>query len=230
MIVAATRELETSLLATHACVGGMDEVGRGAIAGPVVVGLALVDANCGEAPAGLADSKLLTPIGRSRLVEPCRAWTISLTLGQASPAEIDRWGIIAALRLAGRRALEHARKAGHVPDIIILDGSHDWLTVPPPDLLCPPDHPDLDSTLPGVPRTMTQVKADRHVAVCAAASVVAKVERDALMADLDDPGYGWASNKGYLSSAHRAGLEALGPSPWHRHSWKIPGKRMKTHG
>ena len=68
-----------------------------------------------------------------------------------------------------------------------------------------------------------EVKADARCAVVAAASVLAKVERDRLMADLDDPGYGWASNKGYASPAHIRGLATLGASDQHRHSWHLPG-------
>lgn len=224
MSEAPTRDLERDLLGRYCCVAGMDEVGRGALAGPVAVGVAAVTDPAGEAPAGLRDSKLLSPPVRDRLAPACAAWVAGSAVGFATPAEIDRWGIITALRLAGRRALTLLRDVGVDPDIVIVDGSHNWLRLPDPDLMTPPDHPDLDETLGPVPEALTQVKADRRVSVVAAASVIAKVRRDAEMAALADPGYGWAANKGYASPAHIAGLRRLGPSPHHRVSWRLPGR------
>ena len=81
----------------------------------------------------------------------------------------------------------------------------------------------MDSLGLATPPVRMQVKADARCAVVAAASVLAKVERDALMTELDDPGYGWASNKGYASAAHVAGLGRLGASDQHRRSWHLPG-------
>ena len=105
----------------------------------------------------------------------------------------------------------------------------DWLTAPRPDLLTalegvPPFRFAPEPTaVPSAPAVRMEVKADARCAVVAAASILAKVERDALMVDLDDPGYGWASNKGYASPAHIKGLSALGASDQHRRSWHLPG-------
>lgn len=219
------RRTEAELLASHALVGGMDEVGRGALAGPVSVGLAIVGAATPDAfPRGLADSKQLSPARREALVEPCRAWLVDSAVAHAQPAEIDALGIVGALRLAGARALARVGERGHAPGIVILDGSADWLSRPDEDLLTAlgpaPAGPDAPREIPPV---RTQVGADARCAVVAAASVLAKVERDALMAGLEDPGYDWASNKGYATPAHVAGLGRLGAGDQHRRSWRLPG-------
>ena len=215
------RRTETELLASHALVGGMDEVGRGALAGPVSVGLAIVGAATPDAfPRGLADSKQLSPARREALVEPCRAWLVDSAVAHAQPAEIDALGIVGALRLAGARALARVGERGHAPGIVILDGSADWLSRPDEDLLTAPAGPDAPREIPPV---RTQVGADARCAVVAAASVLAKVERDALMRGLEDPGYDWASNKGYATASHVAGLGRLGAGDQHRRSWRLPG-------
>lgn len=224
------RHLENELLQTYSQVGGLDEVGRGALAGPVSVGLAVVGRRTHDVfPDGLADSKQLTASARTGLVEPIRHWLVDYAVAHAWPAEIDECGIVGALRLAGVRALQRVSERGHAPGIIILDGIIDWLTAPQPDLLTtlengeqPKPSPAL-STDPPTPTVHTEVRADARCAVVAAASVLAKVERDALMTDLDDPGYRWASNKGYASSAHIKALAALGASNQHRRSWNLPG-------
>lgn len=229
------RCLEKDLLQTHEYVGGLDEVGRGALAGPASVGLAIVG-RCtdDDFPEGLADSKQLTARARTGLVDPVRDWLVDSAVAHASPAEIDEHGIVGALRLAGLRALQRVAERGHAPGVIILDGVADWLTVPQPDLLTALEARPA-STAPGAaadsptPPVRMEVKADAKCAVVAAASVLAKVERDRLMADLDDPGYGWASNKGYASPAHVRGLTALGASDQHRRSWHLPGLEQR-HG
>ena len=219
------RRTEVELLASHALVGGMDEVGRGALAGPVSVGLAIVGAATPDAfPRGLADSKQLSPARREALVEPCRAWLVDSAVAHAQPEEIDALGIVGALRLAGARALARVGERGHAPGIVILDGSADWLSRPDEDLLTAlgpaPAGPDAPREIPPV---RTQVGADARCAVVAAASVLAKVERDALMRGLEDPGYDWASNKGYATASHVAGLGRLGAGDQHRRSWRLPG-------
>lgn len=219
------RRTEAELLASHALVGGMDEVGRGALAGPVSVGLAIVGAATPDAfPRGLADSKQLSPARREALVEPCRAWLVDSAVAHAQPEEIDALGIVGALRLAGVRALARVGGRGHAPGIVILDGSADWLSRPDEDLLTAlgpaPAGPDAPREIPPV---RTQVGADARCAVVAAASVLAKVERDALMRGLEDPGYDWASNKGYATASHVAGLGRLGAGDQHRRSWRLPG-------
>jgi ribonuclease HII len=186
---------------------GCDEVGRGAIAGPVAVGLCVVDVTVGAMPAGLRDSKLLSEKRREELAPLAAAWALHSAVGLASAEEVDRIGIIAALGLAAKRALTllHESGARVAESVVLLDGSHDWLT------------PVLVSRLP----VQTRVKADRDCASVAAASVVAKVHRDRIMIDAhaDTPGYGWASNKGYGSADHFAAIAELGATDFHRRSW-----------
>ena len=216
------RSLEKALLETYDYVGGLDEVGRGALAGPVSVGLAIVARRTDDDfPEGLADSKQLTARARTGLIEPVHGWLVDHAVAHASPAEIDEHGIIGALRMAGLRALQQVADRGHAPGVIILDGVADWLTALE-GTHAPKDSPE-PAEVPSTPPVHMEVKADARCAVVAAASVLAKVERDRLMADLDDPGYGWASNKGYASPAHIRGLTALGASDQHRRSWHLPG-------
>ena len=210
MSTAPTRERELELLASGVpAVIGIDEVGRGAIAGPVSVGACVVTTETTDAPAGIRDSKLLTASRREALAPAVSAWAVTIT-AHASPQEIDELGISACLGLAGRRALIGLHELG-IPiasSIVLLDGSHDWLT---PALTSPP-------------RVVTQTKADRDCVVVAGASIVAKVERDALMVQLDaqHPGYGWVTNKGYGASAHFDAIARLGASDQHRRSWLHP--------
>jgi len=206
-----TRDRELALLEAGAeLVIGCDEVGRGAIAGPVAVGVAVVDATTGGAPAGLRDSKLLSETRREALEPAAREWARHSAVGLASPAEVDEQGIIASLGLAAVRALGELHRGGvrFERAVVLLDGSHDWLT---PAL---PRGAD-------VPRVVTQVKADRDCAVVAAASVIAKVHRDRLMiaAHEQAPDYGWASNKGYASAAHYAIVDRDGAHALHRRTW-----------
>lgn len=215
--VEPTLEVEREL--ARACGGGarivvgLDEVGRGALAGPVAVGACAIVIG-GEAPselpAGVRDSKLLSPARRERLCEPIRAAAHASAVGWASPAEIDAEGIMAALTLAAMRALDGL---GALPDAILLDGSADVLTA------------RLAETSPLPPRVLVRVKADRDCASVAAASVLAKVARDALMRELDAeaPQYGWASNKGYGSAVHREAIARLGAHAQHRRSWRLGG-------
>jgi ribonuclease HII len=191
-------------------VAGMDEVGRGALAGPVCVGVVAVTAATPDPPAGLADSKLLTSAARVALVPSLKDWAHGWALGWSGADEVDRHGLTHALRLAGRRALDGL---GERPDGIVLDGRHDWLTVTP----------DLFAEEPPDPWTVElAVKADQTHASVAAASVLAKVARDAHMVTLaaSHPGYGWESNKGYGSEKHLEALAELGPAAPHRRSWK----------
>ena len=220
-----TRLLEKSLLATYPLVAGMDEVGRGALAGPATVGVALVDNSTSDAfPSGLKDSKLLSPTRRQNLVEPVKQWVVDSQVAHASPSEVDRFGIVGALRLAGFRALAQLAKRGHHPDVIILDGRDNWLSSADLFLsLADAEMADLMAISGELAPVTMQVKADANCAVVAAASVLAKVERDSLMAALPDPGYGWASNKGYAAPAHREAIATLGASEHHRRSWHLPG-------
>ena len=228
-----TRELETALLGglgAGALLAGMDEVGRGALAGPVSVGVAVVHAaTSDDVPDGLADSKLLTPHAREQLLDPVRGWCAGSAVGHAGPDEIDELGIIAALRLAGRRALAELAATGLAPAVVLLDGTHDWLSEPAQADLFAPEPPVVlvPGTGTGVvtPPVRTQVKADASCSVVAAASVLAKVTRDAMMVELADahPEYCWAGNKGYSSPEHVAALHDHGATVLHRRSWHLPG-------
>jgi ribonuclease HII len=203
-----TLDLERSLLAQGArSVIGCDEVGRGAIAGPVGVGVCVVDLSVGPMPVGLRDSKMLIETKRELLAPLAAQWVLHSAVGLASAEEVDRLGIIACLGLAAKRALTQLHESGArvAESVLVLDGSHDWLS------------PVLSSPL----RVQTRVKADRDCASVAAASVIAKVHRDRLMIDhhATTPGYGWASNKGYGSTDHYAAIDELGPSDIHRLTW-----------
>ncbi|MDR1150918.1 MAG: ribonuclease HII, partial [Bifidobacteriaceae bacterium] len=172
----------------------MDEVGRGALAGPVCVGAVAVVPETPPHPPGLDDSKALTSARRTRLVPLIHAWAAAWALGWASAEDVDRLGIVGALRTAGWCALTALQDAGIEARaaIVLLDGRHDWLT-PPPLTLAEASGPDRARW-----RTVTLVGADRLAASVAAASVVAKCARDAKMVTLDGryPGYGWDRNMG----------------------------------
>lgn len=198
---------------------GMDEVGRGALAGPVSVGVVVIDEGCRSAPTGVKDSKLLTPAAREKMVPRIQRWCVAYGVGHAAPAEIDEVGIMGGLRLAGRRALA---LLGVVPDLIILDGNHDWLTEPEQvGLLAFADGQDGPST----PPVRTMVKADLRCSSVAAASVLAKVARDRIVVQrsADFPMYRWDDNKGYSAPEHFAALRMHGASAYHRRSWNLPG-------
>ncbi|GAA1012473.1 ribonuclease HII [Streptomyces sp. F-3] len=193
-----THTVERSLRATTGAkiVAGVDEVGRGAWAGPVTVCAAITGLR--RPPAGLTDSKLLTARQRAELAAELRQWVTAYALGHASPQEIDDLGMTASLRLAAVRALEGLPVR---PDAVILDGKHDYLGAPW--------------------RVRTVVKGDRSCVAVAAASVIAKVHRDNVMAELavDHADFGFEANAGYPSPVHKAALEKRGPTPHHRLSW-----------
>ena len=218
MVVAdPTLRLERAMLREGAVlVIGCDEVGRGAIAGPVAVGLSVFDGRPGAAPRGLRDSKMLSEARREELHPVVAAWSTRSAVGLASNEEVERIGIIAALGLSAARALAQLHDDGidMAGAVVLLDGSHDWLT---PAIGRGGVIPD------GAPRpaVTTRVKADLDCAVVAAASVLAKVHRDRMMIDADTvhPGYHWSGNKGYASAEHYAAIGELGPSPLHRWSW-----------
>ncbi|MGN6087770.1 MAG: ribonuclease HII [Actinomycetales bacterium] len=219
---------------------GMDEVGRGAFAGPVSVGVCVVDLDSPTAPSGLRDSKLLAAPVRERLVPRLRRWSVSCAVGSASAAEIDIFGILPALRLAGERALAQLPEP---PDLVLLDGNYNWLryrrpAVPtlfddaPDDVAgevaalaaepwpVPESPPGVDGSC--IPVT-TMIKADLRCAAVAAASVLAKVTRDAEMVRLaaTETRYGWHENKGYASPEHLEALREHGPCEHHRRSWRL---------
>jgi ribonuclease HII len=229
------REERRLLRSGHRLVAAIDEVGRGALAGPVTVGIVVVDAATPSAPAGVRDSKLLSPEARHALAPRLRRWAPMFAVGHASAQEIDKIGIIAALRLAACRALGTFPVR---PDCALLDGSHNWLSLPA--AAEPSDEPalfELDQLADSLPvaevraelvpgTVVTQVKADLRCAAVAAASVLAKVERDAIMVKLAEryPAYGWQLNKGYSAPEHISALRRVGPSDLHRISWNLPGR------
>lgn len=199
----------------------MDEVGRGAIAGPVSVGVVIVTATIGRVPAGLADSKLLTPAARQALVGPVRRWVPESAVGHAQAHEIDEIGIIAALRLAAWRALDELPEPA---DAVLLDGDHDYLTPPEPTLFDSPSQ-----ARPVIP-VHTVVKGDLRCAGIAAASVLAKTTRDQMMIELSSryPQYALAVNKGYGTAEHLAALRQAGASDIHRRTWRGVGSPVST--
>jgi ribonuclease HII len=216
--------MERALLRSGAgVVVGMDEVGRGALAGPVMVGAVAVDVSTRTCPQGVADSKLLSAAARERLLPALGRWGVARAVGSAGPDEVDRLGILAALRLAGRRAVA----ALDVPvDVVLLDGSHDWLSTPAELDLFEEDGPGDDDAPDPWSRiaVRTRVKADQRCASVAAASILAKCRRDALMVELahEHPDFGWQENKGYGSADHVEALRRLGPTALHRRSWRLP--------
>jgi ribonuclease HII len=205
---------------------GVDEVGRGAIAGPVAVGVSVVDAAVARIPAGLRDSKLLSEKRREELHPKVQRWARHHAVGVASNEEVDRLGIIAALGLAGTRALTAVLAEGVALGAarVILDGSHDWLT---PALRTAGAGAGAGAgAAPGSDgfagmTVTTRVKADMTCASVAAASVLAKVQRDRFMIESHErlPEYNWVSNKGYASSDHYAAIDRIGASDLHRWSW-----------
>lgn len=207
------RRLLRGGLTTLACT---DEVGRGALCGPVTIGAVLVTEQTRTAPQGVRDSKLLTPEARRRLVPRIQRWATAYGVGHASPQEIDAFGIIAAMRLAGHRALA---ELGVEPDTVLLDGNHDYLSPPAQATMFEPP-----VVLERVPPVVTMIKADLRCAAVAAASILAKTARDDIMVALSEehPAYRWADNKGYAAPEHLAALAAFGPTPHHRVSWSLP--------
>jgi len=210
-----TTDFELELIAAGSrFVIGVDEVGRGAIAGPVAVGVALLDAqttNFDAVPAGLRDSKLLSEKQRVALIEPIGQWVAGSAVGFASPQEIDSRGIVVSLALAASRALTKLLETDGLRGSIatdgatvLLDGSHNWLQ----------EHA-------GGLKVVVRTKADRDCAVVAAASVVAKVERDVLMIALaaEHPAFGLDGHKGYASSSHIEALRRFGAAEIHRKTW-----------
>ena len=179
-----------------ATICGVDEAGRGPWAGPVVAAAVVLDRGC--IPPGLDDSKKLTPRRRAALFEAIRA-AASVGVGIASVEEIDALNILRANDLAMLRAIGALDPA---PSAALIDGNR-----VPPGLPCP---------------GRALVGGDGRSLSIAAASIVAKVTRDRIMAELarTHPGYGWERNMGYGTPQHRAGLIRLGVTPHHRRSFR----------
>ena len=175
-------------------VAGVDEVGRGPLAGPVTACAVVLDP--GRIPAGLRDSKMLTAARREALFDEIVAVAV-VSVAHASVEEIDSLNILRASHLAMERAA-----AGLKADHALIDGN-----LIPRDLACP---------------ATAIVKGDAKCLSIAAASIVAKVTRDRIMVDLaqQHPGYGWEANAGYPTKAHLEALQILGVTPWHRRSFR----------
>ena len=181
---------------------GVDEVGRGAWAGPITVGAAVVPHD--RRVYKIRDSKMLTEGEREALFDRVAAWCEAWSVGHASFEECDELGMADAQRLAARRAIEGL---GVTPDAVILDGRWDFV---------------------GAPVTETVVGGDARCLSIAAASILAKVTRDRIMRASADhyPAYGFESNKGYPEARHQAALQWFGPSAIHRRSWVFMDSMM----
>lgn len=202
---APTYDEEAALLEDgYAVIAGVDEAGRGSLAGPVVAGAAVLPRRPrGEWLSKIHDSKRLTPRQRESALQRMRRASIATATGAAGSAEIDAVGIIEATRTAMARAIDALPVR---PDFLLLDAI----------LL-----PDVD-----IPQRSI-IKGDAKCLSIAAASIVAKVSRDAMMRDADAeyPGYGFAQHKGYATRQHIDGIEALGACPIHRRTF-APVRRL----
>jgi ribonuclease HII len=181
-------------------IAGIDEVGRGAWAGPLAVGVVvLTKALLASMPAGVRDSKQLTALARMRLYSPLAQNVTAYAIGFASSDECDTLGMTAAQEIAARRALDGLRIS---PDAIIVDGPRDFTKRR---------------------EAITLVRGDQRSLVVAAASILAKVTRDRLMVALAAtyPPYGFERNKGYASVEHRQAVMDFGLTSIHRKSWSV---------
>ena len=178
---------------------GVDEAGRGALAGPVAAGVVILPQTkeIVDTLEGVRDSKQLTPQARTRWLEAIEGCAVSCQVGFASADEVDEVGIATATRLAARRAL---KKTKPTPQHLLID----WISIPEADL----------------PET-SLAKGDARSLSIACASIAAKVRRDEILLKLDEtyPGYGFAGHKGYGTAKHLAAIRELGPCPIHRRSF-----------
>lgn len=181
--------------AGHEVVVGVDEVGRGAWAGPITVGAAVLPRD--RRVYGVRDSKMLREPEREKLFDRIAAWCAAWGVGSASQEECDAMGMADAQRLAARRALE---ALGTQPDRVLVDGNWDFV---------------------GTGATRKLVKGDATCLSIAAASILAKVTRDRMMRREAEnyPAYEFDANKGYPCPRHKMALHAYGPSAIHRRTW-----------
>ena len=195
--VSARRTIENALRRYgFVCVAGVDEVGRGCLAGPVMAGAVILDPD--RRIDGLADSKALTAAQRERLHEEITSTAIAWTVVAVSPGEIDRINIHQATLQAMRRAV---LALAPLPDAVLVDAFH----------------------IPSLPMAQRGVMGgDRRCSAIAAASIVAKVTRDRLMQELHsaDPRYGFDQHKGYATADHLTAVARFGYSPQHRRSFR----------
>lgn len=190
------------------CIAGVDEAGRGPLAGPVVAAAVILPR--GFAHRDVKDSKLLTAKQRETLAPVIRAQAQSWGIGVVEVEEIDRINILKATLLAMAKAFAALRPG---PDYLLIDGNQQipWALLQ-----------IWNRTIGAPPQQRTIVKGDRFCLSIAAASILAKVARDEMMIELDEhyPQYGFAGHKGYGSAAHLEALRRFGPSPVHRRSFK----------
>lgn len=181
--------------AGHQVVVGVDEVGRGAWAGPLTVGAAVVPQD--RRVYKVRDSKALTEAEREALFDRIASWCVAWSVGHASHRECDELGMSAAQRLAAQRAITGL---GVEPDQVLIDGNWDFV---------------------GGGRTRKIVKGDATCLSIAAASILAKVTRDRIMRDASAsfPGFDFEANKGYPCPRHKVALAGYGPTSMHRRSW-----------
>jgi ribonuclease HII len=195
---APTRKIEQEMWAQgYETVVGIDEVGRGAWAGPLIVGAAILPRE--KRVLGVRDSKMLTEAGREAIFDRIADWCVAWSVGAASQDECDELGMADAQRLACRRAIE---ALGVTPDVAVSDGKWDFVT-------------------PTVANVEMRVKADRDCLSVAAASILAKVVRDRQMRALAEsyPNWSFDTNKGYPCAVHKFALQGYGPSAIHRRTW-----------
>ncbi len=208
MIQRPDGSFEKSLLSSgFGQIAGLDEVGRGAIAGPVVVCCIVMTPNISDfLGLGIADSKILTPGARERVAKYLERWVPAYSFGESSVDEIDSMNIRKATFLAMIRAI---KKLPFSPDILLVDGRE---TIP--------ENYFEDFSLPLLPQREI-VGGDRSILSIAAASIMAKVARDRMMVDLDThyPSYHFKQNKGYGTEEHRNAMVSNGLSPFHRRTF-----------
>jgi len=205
--------VESALLAGgHQLVGGVDEVGRGAWAGPLLVGVVVVDAATVPPPAGTRDSKALTPRRRRELRPELEAWCVAWALGEVSAREVDLRGITKALALATARAVAALPMP---PTALIVDGPVDFVS----------GRLGARRSLPHL-EVRPIVGADDLCASVAAASVLAKVARDDKMSAMARrfPRYGFDQHKGYGTRGHAHAIAAHGLTAQHRRTWSFAGQ------
>lgn len=208
-----TTDTERSLGA-YRYVIGIDEVGRGAVAGPVAVGAFVLDLktlDVGKIPTKLQDSKLMTEKSREAVYEELITWQPGFAVGMVDAKDIDTHGIVSALSQSAVRALKQLAELDEIKQAltdnqvhILLDGTHNW----------------LENVVSRIPVTV-RAKADRDCVSVAAAACIAKVTRDRLMVKLAEeyPMYQLDGHKGYASASHIDALRLHGPSEIHRVSW-----------
>ena len=204
---APTLDLEWSLLAPPGAgvVVGVDEVGRGALAGPVTIGTVAVDRTCGTPPTDIRDSKTLSQKRRQDACPAIRAWAIDAAVVHIPAERIDEVGITQALGEGAAQAVESISKRRAV-GCVLLDGRHDFIT-------------PVDARW----SVRTVIKGDATCISIAAASILAKEERDGLMRDLhvSYPVYEWDRNVGYGTAGHRSAIATHGVTTIHRRSWNL---------